>query len=423
MPGAPSWPAGSPNRCNGQAVAVRWPTTAPAIWRSRSAAAAYGDVDALRAQVAALRAERADTAGRLPRIREAPVPGPAGADAAPRCISTWCCAAASAPRKVPSTGSTKYCRLEASLVTNYPNLLSPLDLGFTTLRNRVIMGSMHTGLEDRARDTDRLAAYFAERARGGVGLIITGGYAPNRTGWLLPFAAQMVSSADARRHRRITVGGARRGRQDPAADPARRTLCLPPVFGQRVVDQGADQPVPAAQLSSRGVERHHRRFRALRAAGPRGRLRRRRDHGQRGLPAQPVPGAAHQQAHRRLGRHTGEAPPLPRRDRASHPRGRRDATSSSATGCRWPTTSRTARAGTRSSRWQPKSRRPARPSSTPASAGTRRGCPPSSPRCPTARSSTSAARSPNTSASRWWPPTGSTCRRPPSRSSPTPTCS
>jgi 2,4-dienoyl-CoA reductase (NADPH2) len=86
----------------------------------------------------------------------------------------------------------------------YPNLLSPLDLGFTTLRNRVVMGSMHTGLEDRARHIDRLAEYFAERARGGVGLIITGGYAPNRTGWLLPFASEMVSSAQARRHRRIT---------------------------------------------------------------------------------------------------------------------------------------------------------------------------------------------------------------------------
>ncbi len=86
----------------------------------------------------------------------------------------------------------------------YPNLLSPLDLGFTTLRNRVVMGSMHTGLEDRAGDTDKLAAYFAERARGGVGLIITGGYAPNRTGWLLPFASQLVSASEARRHRRIT---------------------------------------------------------------------------------------------------------------------------------------------------------------------------------------------------------------------------
>ncbi|CAN5480333.1 NADPH-dependent 2,4-dienoyl-CoA reductase [soil metagenome] len=98
-------------------------------------------------------------------------------------------------------------------MTDYPNLLSPLDLGFTTLRNRVIMGSMHTGLEDRARDTNRLAEYFAERARGGVGPIITGGYAPNRTGWLLPFAAQLISSAEARRHRRITAavhdGGAK----------------------------------------------------------------------------------------------------------------------------------------------------------------------------------------------------------------------
>nr|WP_225952818.1 NADPH-dependent 2,4-dienoyl-CoA reductase [Mycobacterium sp. OAS707] len=94
--------------------------------------------------------------------------------------------------------------VEGGHPVTYPKLLSPLDLGFTTLRNRVVMGSMHTGLEDRARDTDRLAAYFAERARGGVGLIITGGYAPNRTGWLLPFAAQMTSSSDARRHRRIT---------------------------------------------------------------------------------------------------------------------------------------------------------------------------------------------------------------------------
>lgn len=94
---------------------------------------------------------------------------------------------------------------EDESVTRYPHLLSPLDLGFTTLRNRVVMGSMHTGLENRARDTDRLAAYFAERARGGVGLIITGGYAPNRTGWLLPFAAEMLTSSDARRHRRITA--------------------------------------------------------------------------------------------------------------------------------------------------------------------------------------------------------------------------
>lgn len=90
------------------------------------------------------------------------------------------------------------------MTTAYPILLSPLDLGFTTLANRVVMGSMHTGLEDRASDTGKLAEYFAERARGGVGLIITGGYAPNRTGWLLPFASAMTTAADARRHRRIT---------------------------------------------------------------------------------------------------------------------------------------------------------------------------------------------------------------------------
>ncbi|MBN6035026.1 NADPH-dependent 2,4-dienoyl-CoA reductase [Amycolatopsis sp. 195334CR] len=89
-------------------------------------------------------------------------------------------------------------------MSEYPNLLSPLDLGFTTLRNRVVMGSMHTGLEDRARDTGKLAEYFAERARGGVGLMITGGYAPNREGWLLPFASKLTTHAEARGHRRIT---------------------------------------------------------------------------------------------------------------------------------------------------------------------------------------------------------------------------
>ncbi|MBF6273661.1 MULTISPECIES: NADPH-dependent 2,4-dienoyl-CoA reductase [Nocardia] len=87
---------------------------------------------------------------------------------------------------------------------SYPHLFEPLDLGHTTLRNRVVMGSMHTGLEDRAWDTNRLAAYFAERARGGVGLIITGGYAPNREGWLLPLGAKLTIKTEAYRHRAIT---------------------------------------------------------------------------------------------------------------------------------------------------------------------------------------------------------------------------
>ncbi|MGW4325817.1 FAD-dependent oxidoreductase [Nocardia sp. NPDC004573] len=89
-------------------------------------------------------------------------------------------------------------------MSSFPHLFEPLDLGFTTLRNRVVMGSMHTGLEDRAWDTDKLAAYFAERARGGAGLIITGGYAPNRAGWLLPFGAKLTNKTEAYRHRRIT---------------------------------------------------------------------------------------------------------------------------------------------------------------------------------------------------------------------------
>ncbi|MCG5238268.1 NADPH-dependent 2,4-dienoyl-CoA reductase [Azospirillum doebereinerae] len=86
----------------------------------------------------------------------------------------------------------------------YPHLLSPLDLGFTVLRNRVVMGSMHTGLEDRRRDFPRLAAYFAERARGGVGLMVTGGFAPNVEGWLSPFGSTLARHSSAVAHRVIT---------------------------------------------------------------------------------------------------------------------------------------------------------------------------------------------------------------------------
>jgi len=86
---------------------------------------------------------------------------------------------------------------------NYPHLFAPLDLGFTTLKNRVLMGSMHTGLEDGDKH-ERLAVYFAERARGEVGLIITGGYAPNRAGWVKPFAGKLTTRGEAARHRRIT---------------------------------------------------------------------------------------------------------------------------------------------------------------------------------------------------------------------------
>ncbi|TAM52785.1 MAG: NADPH-dependent 2,4-dienoyl-CoA reductase [Paraburkholderia sp.] len=86
----------------------------------------------------------------------------------------------------------------------YRHLLSELDLGFTKLRNRVIMGSMHTGLEDRFWHYPALAEYYRERAKGGVGLIITGGISPNREGWLLPFGGTLNSVFDLHNHRRLT---------------------------------------------------------------------------------------------------------------------------------------------------------------------------------------------------------------------------
>ncbi len=88
--------------------------------------------------------------------------------------------------------------------TAYPALFTPVDLGFTTLPNRIVMGSMHTGLEDRSRNFGRLAEFYAERARGGVGLIVTGGFAPNHEGWLVPFGGMLATHQQARRHRQIT---------------------------------------------------------------------------------------------------------------------------------------------------------------------------------------------------------------------------
>src|SRR3569623_94206 len=88
--------------------------------------------------------------------------------------------------------------------TAFPHLLSPLNLGHVTLANRVLMGSMHTGLEDRSRDYARLAAYFAARARGGVGLMVTGGIAPNIQGWLKPFGGRMSMPWHVARHRKLT---------------------------------------------------------------------------------------------------------------------------------------------------------------------------------------------------------------------------
>ena len=89
-------------------------------------------------------------------------------------------------------------------MNDYPHLLEPITVGDLTLRNRVVMGSMHTGLEDYVWDLPKLAAYFAERARGGVGLIVTGGYAPTKRGWLKPFASELTTRLQSERHRQVT---------------------------------------------------------------------------------------------------------------------------------------------------------------------------------------------------------------------------
>ncbi len=88
-------------------------------------------------------------------------------------------------------------------MSSYPHLLAPLDLGFTTLKNRAIMGSMHTGLEELG-DYHRIAAYFAERAEGGAALMVTGGMAPNEEGGVLPGAAGLFTDQDISNHRIVT---------------------------------------------------------------------------------------------------------------------------------------------------------------------------------------------------------------------------
>ncbi len=141
----------------------------------------------------------------------------------------------------------------------YPHLLAPLDLGFTTLKNRVLMGSMHTGLED-GRDLSRLAAYFRERAEGGVGLIVTGGFAPNIAGWAKPFAGTLSTSGAARRHRQVTdavhgAGGKIALQILHTGRYAYHPLAVAPSRLKSPIS-----PFTPFELSGRGVERQIRAF-------------------------------------------------------------------------------------------------------------------------------------------------------------------
>lgn len=143
---------------------------------------------------------------------------------------------------------------------HYPHLLAPLDLGFTTLKNRVLMGSMHTGLEDGRKHFERMAAYFAERARGEVGLIVTGGFAPNIEGWAKPFAGTLATSGAARRHQIITnavhaEGGKIALQILHTGRYGYSPLCVAP---SRI--QSPITPFTPRELSARGIERQIRAF-------------------------------------------------------------------------------------------------------------------------------------------------------------------
>ena len=149
----------------------------------------------------------------------------------------------------------------------FPHLLSPLDLGFTTLRNRVLMGSMHTGLEDHKKDFPKLAAYFAERAAGEVGLMVTGGIAPGLRGSLMPSPSGLFNRLQVPRHKLVTS----------AVHAADGKICMQILHGGRysyhplsVAPSAIQSPItpfkPKA-LTSKGVEKQIQNFvRATRLA-------------------------------------------------------------------------------------------------------------------------------------------------------------
>lgn len=139
-------------------------------------------------------------------------------------------------------------------MTDYPTLLSPLDLGHVTLKNRVLMGSMHTGLEERG-DWNRVAEFYAARARGGVALMVTGGMAPNREGGVFPGAAGLFSPQDIANHRIVTnrvhdAGGRIAMQILHAGRYAYGKDCVAPSAIRSPIS-----PFPPAELDEAGIEK------------------------------------------------------------------------------------------------------------------------------------------------------------------------
>lgn len=145
-------------------------------------------------------------------------------------------------------------------MTTYPHLLAPLDLGFTTLPNRVLMGSMHTGLEDGRQHFPALAAFFAERARGGVGLIVTGGFAPNIEGWAKPFAGTLATSGAARRHKLVTDAVHAEGGKIALQILHTGRYAYQPLAVAPSRIRSPISPFTPRELSARGIERQIRAF-------------------------------------------------------------------------------------------------------------------------------------------------------------------
>jgi 2,4-dienoyl-CoA reductase (NADPH2) len=141
----------------------------------------------------------------------------------------------------------------------YPRLLAPLDLGFTQLKNRVLMGSMHTGLED-GRDLRKLAAYFRERAESGVGLMVTGGFAPNVAGWAKPFAGMLATSGAARRHQVVTRAVHEAGGKIALQILHTGRYAYQPLAVAPSAIKSPISPFKPFELSARGVERQIRAF-------------------------------------------------------------------------------------------------------------------------------------------------------------------
>jgi 2,4-dienoyl-CoA reductase (NADPH2) len=138
--------------------------------------------------------------------------------------------------------------------TRYPNLLAPLDLGFTTLKNRVLMGSMHTGLEE-TKDWPRVAEFYAERARGEVALIVTGGMAPNREGGVFPGAAGLFTDRDIANHRVVTEAvHAEGGKIAMQILHAGRYAYSPDCVGPSPI-KSPISPFPPKELDDDGIEK------------------------------------------------------------------------------------------------------------------------------------------------------------------------